>query len=90
MEFLERVWESTGLVFSSLLQGVERTVTGLFGSSNQRQIKRFESIVAKINALEEGLVGLTDEQLREKTAQFQQRLRDGESTDSILVEAFAV
>ncbi len=90
MELLERVWESTGLVVSSVLQGVERGVTGLFGSSNARQVKRFESIVQRVNALEEGLSKLSDEKLRSKTEQFKQRLRDGQALDDILVEAFAV
>lgn len=90
MEFLERVWEGTGLFFSNVLHGVERTVTSLFGSSNARQIKRFEAIVQKINGLEEEFAALTDEQLRGKTAEFQARLRDGQSLDDVLVEAFAV
>lgn len=90
MEILERVWETLSLFFSSLLQGVERAVTGVFGSSNARQIKRFEAIVGKINQLEDGLTSLTDEQLREKTKQFQARLREGETLDDVLVEAFAV
>lgn len=90
MELLERVWENTGLFFSSVLQGVERSITTLFGSSNARQIKRFEAIVAKINLLEDGLQSLTDEQLREKTAEFKQRLREGQKLDDVLIEAFAV
>lgn len=90
MEFLERVWEGTGLFFSSILQGVERTVTGVFGSSNARQIKRFESIVHKINQLEEGLKKLTEAELRGKTEEFKARLRDGQTLDDILIEAFAV
>lgn len=90
MELLERVWENTGLFFSNILHGVERGVTGLFGSSNARQIKRFESVVHKINALEDGIQQLTDDQLRGKTVEFQQRLRDGQSLDELLVEAFAV
>lgn len=90
MDLLERVWEGTGSFFSSALQGIERGVTSLFGSSNARQIKRFEGLVQRINALEEGLSKATVEELREKTYQFQQRLRDGQSLDDILVEAFAV
>jgi preprotein translocase subunit SecA len=90
MDFLERVWEGTGWFFGSALQTIERSVTGLFGSSNARQIKRFELIVQKINALEEGMVKLTDEQLRGKTEEFKQRLRDGQKLDDVLVEAFAV
>jgi preprotein translocase subunit SecA len=90
MDLLERVWEGTGSFFSSALQGIERGVTSLFGSSNARQIKRFESIVQKINALEPSYQNLTDDQLREKTQQFKQRLRDGQSLNDILIEAFAV
>lgn len=90
MDLLERVWEGTGNFFSSALQGIERGVTSLFGSSNARQIKRFEGLVQKINSLEEGLKQATDEQLRARTLEFQQRLRDGQTLDSILVEAFAV
>lgn len=90
MDLLERVWEGTGIIFSGLLQGVERGLTGLFGSSNARQIKRFESIVIRINAQEETLKVLTDEQLRGKTAEFQKRLADGQTFDDILVDAFAV
>jgi preprotein translocase subunit SecA len=90
MELLERVWENTGLMVSSVLQGVERGVTGLFGSSNARQVKRFEAIVQRINALEEPLSKLSEEELRGKTEEFKQRLRDGQTLDDILVEAFAV
>ncbi|MCR9296627.1 MAG: preprotein translocase subunit SecA, partial [bacterium] len=90
MEFIERVWEGTGMFFSNLLQGVERTVTGVFGSSNARQIKRFEAIVQQINQLESGLQKLSDEQLRAKTDEFRARLADGQTLDDILVEAFAV
>jgi preprotein translocase subunit SecA len=90
MELLERVWEGTGMFFSGILQGVERGLTGLFGSSNARQIKKFESIVAKINALEDGLKGMSDEELRGKTTVFQKRLQSGQTLDDILVEAFAV
>ena len=90
MDLLERVWEGTGMFFSGILQGVERGLTGLFCSSNARQIKRFESIVSRINALEESLKSLTDAQLREKTAGFQKRLADGQTFDDILIDAFAV
>ncbi len=90
MDLLERVWEGTGSVISGALQGIERGVTSLFGSSNARQVKRFEAIVQKINLLESGLTNLTDEQLRGKTEEFKQRLRDGQRLDDILIEAFAV
>lgn len=90
MDLLERLWEGTGSFFTGALQGIERGITGLFGSSNARQIKRFEAIVQRINALEEGLIRLSDQELREHTEQFRQRLRDGQTLDDVLVEAFAV
>lgn len=90
MELLERVWEGTGTFFSSALQGIERSVTSLFGSSNARQIKRFESIVQKVNALEERFSQLSEHELRAKTEEFKQRLKDGQTLNDILIEAFAV
>ncbi|HAC90424.1 MAG TPA: preprotein translocase subunit SecA, partial [Planctomycetaceae bacterium] len=90
MDFLERLWEGTGSFFTGALQGIERSITGLFGSSNARQIKRFEAIVQRINSLEEGLIKQSDQELRERTEQFKQRLRDGQTLDDVLVEAFAV
>lgn len=89
MEVLEKIWEGTGTFFSSILQGFERGLTGVFGTSNARQIKRFEYKVQQINALEEKFKAFTDEQLREQTLKFKQRLIAGETLDDILVEAFA-
>lgn len=89
MEVLEKIWEGTGLFFSSILQGFERSLTGVFGSSNARQIKRFEAKVQQINALEEKLKALTDQELREQTDKFRKRLASGQTLDDILVEAFA-
>jgi preprotein translocase subunit SecA len=90
MEVLERIWEGSGLFFSSILQGVERGLTGVFGSQNARQIKRFEQKVRQINALEERYKQLSDAELREQTNVFRKRLAAGETVDDILVEAFAV
>ncbi len=90
MEALESIWEGISNFFSSFLQGIERLVTGVFGSSNARQIKRFEAIVEKINGLEDSLSKLSDDELPGKTAELQARLRDGETLDDVLVEAFAL
>ncbi len=62
----------------------------IFGSKNDRIIKRMRKQVKSINALEEGLLQLTDEQLRDKTQEFQDRHADGETLDQLLPEAFAV
>ncbi|MDH3980155.1 MAG: preprotein translocase subunit SecA [Gammaproteobacteria bacterium] len=62
----------------------------LFGSRNDRQLKRMSRAVARINDLEAGIADLSDEALRAKTDEFRQRLVDGETLDDLLPEAFAV
>ncbi|WP_040261844.1 preprotein translocase subunit SecA [Pseudomonas massiliensis] len=62
----------------------------LFGSKNEREVKRMLKTVAIVNAFEEKMVALSDEQLRAKTPEFQARFAKGESLDALLPEAFAV
>jgi preprotein translocase subunit SecA len=62
----------------------------LFGSKNEREVKRMTKAVQAINALEEQVVALSDEQLRGKTEEFKARIAKGESLDKLLPEAFAV
>ena len=62
----------------------------IFGSRNHRLLKQYRKSVAKINALESEMQALSDEALQAKTAEFKQRLADGQTLDDILVEAFAV
>ncbi len=54
-----------------------------------RELKKLESIARQVNALEEDFVDLTDDELRAKTAEYQERYREGESLDALLPEAFA-
>src|SRR5206468_521804 len=61
----------------------------LFGTSNERRIKSYLPRVAAINALEKELEGLSDEELRGRTAQFKQQVAAGTSLDDLLVAAFA-
>lgn len=61
-----------------------------FGSKNEREIKRLLKTVSTVNAFEEKMVALSDEQLRGKTAEFKERLAKGETLDQLLPEAFAV
>ncbi|WP_303723025.1 preprotein translocase subunit SecA [Malonomonas rubra] len=61
----------------------------IFGSKNERVLKRLKPQVARINALEEEFEALSDEQLQAKTIEYRQRLNDGETLDQLLVEAFA-
>ena len=60
------------------------TLTRVFGSRNQRLLKRLDKTVAEINALEEGLIALGDDALATKTTKLKVRLRDGDSIDVIL------
>jgi preprotein translocase subunit SecA len=62
----------------------------IFGSRNDRLLKAYRARVAKINALEPALQSLSDEALRDKTAEFKTRLSQGASLDDLLPEAFAV
>ena len=61
----------------------------IFGTSSQREVKAIMPLVEKIEALEDEYKALTDQQLQAKTPEFQQRLKDGETLDDILPEAFA-
>lgn len=65
-------------------------VKKIFGDSNEREVKKMFKRVELINALEPSIAALSDEQLREKTADFKARLQNGEELDDILNEAFAV
>ncbi|MEF9935645.1 MAG: preprotein translocase subunit SecA, partial [Clostridium sp.] len=62
----------------------------LFGSYSDKEVKRIQPIVDQIEALDESMQALTDEELKAKTAEFKERLENGETLDDILVEAFAV
>ena len=61
----------------------------LFGSSSAKELKAIYPIVDKIEALDAEYSKLTDEQLKAKTPEFKERLRNGETLDDILPEAFA-
>jgi preprotein translocase subunit SecA len=62
----------------------------VFGTRNERELKRMGKVVRRINALEESLQALDDVALAAKTNEFRARLADGEALDSLLPEAFAV
>lgn len=61
----------------------------LFGSANDRYLRRFKKTIAQINALEPEYEALSDEALRAKTIEFKERLAAGATTDDLLPEAFA-
>ncbi len=62
----------------------------LFGTKNERELKRMQPIVDQINSLEPEVERLTDGELRAKTDEFRHRLHKGETVDQLLPEAFAV
>ncbi|HIR70679.1 MAG TPA: preprotein translocase subunit SecA [Candidatus Pullilachnospira gallistercoris] len=61
----------------------------VFGTHSQREVKRIEPIVDKIEAMRDEMVALSDEALRDKTRQFKERLAEGATLDDILPEAYA-
>ena len=66
------------------------TVKKIFGTRNDRELKRMGKVVARINALEDTMQALDDDELRTKTDEFRTRLGDGETLEQLLPEAFAV
>ena len=69
---------------------IANLLTKIFGSRNDRIIKNLRKTVAQINGLEQQYEGLSDEELKAKTAEFRKRYDNGETLDSFLAEAFAV
>ncbi|ODR98253.1 preprotein translocase subunit SecA [Methyloceanibacter superfactus] len=63
--------------------------TKVFGSANDRKLKPYAAVVARINALEPEVAALSDEALRARTDEFRKRLDGGETLDDLLPEAFA-
>ena len=98
-EFLEKLTD----FFNAVTGGVERFITRLFGSSNERQIRKIGflrdkegnatsvpgSVLERINQLEPDFQKLSEGELKESAHKFRQRLADGETLDDLLPEAFA-
>ncbi len=62
----------------------------VFGTKNERELKKLWPLVEKINSLEADLASLTDTQLKDKTEEFKKSLEEGKTLDDLLPEAFAV
>src|SRR5437868_5274114 len=69
---------------------VNEILRKIFGTKHDREMKRIRPIVDKINSYESQMQAFTDDQLKAKTPEFQQRLKNGETVHDILPEAFAV
>jgi len=70
--------------------GLNKIAAKIFGSSNDRAVKIYRSNVDAINALEADMEKLSDEQLKAKTTEFRETLKDDDSIENLLVPAFAV
>ncbi len=68
---------------------IGKLIKAVFGSKNERELKRMNKFVVRINALEPEMQKLSDEQLKAKTAEFRERYQKGETLDQLLPEAFA-
>ena len=64
-------------------------IAKIFGTHSEREIKRIEPLAEKIEALEPEYEKLSDEELAHKTVEFKERLKNGETLDDLLVEAYA-
>lgn len=65
-------------------------VQKIFGTHSEREIKRINGLVDKIESLRPEMMELTDEQMRDKTKEFKKRLSEGETLDDLLPEAYAL
>ena len=68
---------------------IGKVIKGIFGSKNERELKRMAPLLDTINQLEPSFQALSDEELREKTTEFKERLSKGETLEDLLPEAFA-
>lgn len=68
---------------------ITNILSKVFGTANEREVKRLQPIVDQINAFEPAISALSDEQLQAKTNEFREQLSQGKTLDDILPEAFA-
>lgn len=74
----------------SYLAMVQKILSKVFGTSHEREMKKIQPIVDKINQLESSIKNLSDDQLKAKTEEFKRRFKAGETVNDLLPEAFAV
>src|SRR2546421_2318841 len=69
---------------------IQTVLAKVFGTENERQLKRLRPLVEEVNAVEPEISVLSDDQLRAKTTELRKRLSEGSTLDDLLPEAFAV
>src|SRR5262245_22637739 len=69
---------------------VTQLLAKVFGTQNDRELKRLRPLVDRVNELEPSVQAFSDDQLRAKTAEFKERVTNGETLDELMPEAFAV
>ena len=69
---------------------LNKLITKVVGSRNDRLVRKMGKIVHKTNELEESVKALSDDELKAKTAELRQRHENGESLDALMPEAFAL
>src|SRR3972149_3373162 len=69
---------------------INAILSKIVGTKNERELKRIQPVVERVNAFEPEISGLTDAQLQAKTGEFRARLAQGATLDELLPEAFAV
>ncbi len=90
MELLSDLWDKTTDSVTAVTERISDGLVRVFGNSNEREIRRKRPLLARINGYEPELQALSDDQLRDKTVEFRERLAKGETLDALLPEAFAV
>ncbi len=73
----------------SLLKMLKKIITKVFGDYNSKELKKIEPLIVKINQKEEEYQKLSDEELKGNTEKFKERIKNGETVDDLLIEAFA-
>jgi preprotein translocase subunit SecA len=86
---LQAAWDKVTDVGSAAGELLNKALLGVFGNSNERQVRRLRPRVEAINALEKDYEKLSDAELKGLTAKFRERLAKGATLDDLLVEAFA-
>jgi preprotein translocase subunit SecA len=69
---------------------VQKVLAKIFGTKHEREMKAIQPLINQINSLEPSMVALSDSELKNKTKEFKERLKNGSTLDDILAEAFAV